>query len=95
MYKVIKFFTDLQDDLHPYNVGDEFPRKGVTVSQKRIDELLGNKNRQGTSLIATVADDVPQENAPEVAPEVVSEEIADEEKKRQRKSRGKAKRNEE
>jgi hypothetical protein len=51
MYKVVKHFTDLQDDNHAYNTGDTFPRKGFKVDEKRIQELLGNDNKQGTSLI--------------------------------------------
>ena len=46
MYRVIKFFTDLHDGDHPYNVGDPFPRKGIRVSKERIDELAGTSNKQ-------------------------------------------------
>ena len=54
MYKVIKLFADLQDSNHVYNVGDEYPRKGVKVTAERIAELAGNTNKQGTPLIAEV-----------------------------------------
>lgn len=54
MYKVIKFFTDLQDNSHPYNVGDSFPRKGVTVTEARLAELSGSGNLQGVPLIQFV-----------------------------------------
>jgi hypothetical protein len=54
MYKVIKNFTDLQDDGHPYVVGDTFPRKGKRVSKKRLEELAGSENRQGKPLIVKV-----------------------------------------
>ena len=38
MYKVIKYFTDLQDNEHPYNAGDTFPRDGLTaVSYTHLD----------------------------------------------------------
>ena len=60
MYKVIKFFTDLQDNNHPYNVGDEFPRKGVAVTEARLAELAGKNNKQRTPLIQAVKD-APQE----------------------------------
>lgn len=50
-YKVIKYFIDLNDNLHPYNVGDTFPREGVEVSEKRIAELSGQFNKQGCPLI--------------------------------------------
>ena len=54
MYKVIKFFTDLQDNDHPYNVGDAFPRKGVSVTEGRLAELAGSNNKQGKPLIEKV-----------------------------------------
>lgn len=51
MYRVIAYFTDLQDDCHEYNVGDVFPREGVTVSEERITELSGCENKQKRPLI--------------------------------------------
>lgn len=54
MYKVIKYFTDLQDNSRPYNVGDIYPRKGLTVSEERIKELSGSNNKQNTPLIEEV-----------------------------------------
>lgn len=54
MYKVIKFFTDLQDNDHAYSVGDTFPRQGVTASEERIAELAGSNNKQGQPLIDLV-----------------------------------------
>lgn len=54
MYRVIKYFTDLQDNNHAYNVGDVFPRHGMNVSENRIEELSTNKNRQHTPLIEYV-----------------------------------------
>ena len=54
MYKVIHYFTDLQDDGYAYNVGDEFPHKGMTVTKERIAELAGRENKQGVSLIVEV-----------------------------------------
>ena len=58
MYKVVKYFTDLQDDNHAYNVGDTYPREGLSVTKKRINELKSNKNRQGIPLIVGTDDDV-------------------------------------
>lgn len=65
MYKVIKKFHDLQDATktkngmiyHEYNVGDEFPRKGMDVSEERIQELAGNDNKQGVPLIELVEEE--------------------------------------
>lgn len=55
-YEVIRFFTDLRDYDHAYNVGDEFPRQGVTVSAERLAELSGSNNKQGVPLIKAVED---------------------------------------
>ena len=60
MYKVIKFFTDLQDNEHPYNVGDVFPRKGKEVTADRIAELASAKNKQGVALIVEVDEEKPK-----------------------------------
>lgn len=57
MYKVIKFFTDLQDNDFAYEVGDPFPRKGLEVSEDRLAELSSSDNRQGQPLIEKVAEE--------------------------------------
>lgn len=51
MYRVIKAFTDLHDRDHLYQVGDPFPRPGIQVSERRLEELSGSSNKQGTPLI--------------------------------------------
>ena len=51
MYRVIKYFTDLQDNDFAYDVNDEYPRKGLSVSPSRIREQTKKKNRQGVPLI--------------------------------------------
>ena len=56
MYKVIKSFTDLQDNNYAYYVGDTFPRNGVEVGAERIAELSSDKNRLGIPLIEEVAE---------------------------------------
>lgn len=56
MYKVIKYFTDLQDRNHEYNVGDTFPRDGMKVSANRLKELASDKNKQKTPLIEKVVE---------------------------------------
>lgn len=53
-YRVIKYFTDLQDGEYAYNVGDAFPRKGKTVTADRIKELSGTQNKRGIALIEEV-----------------------------------------
>lgn len=57
MYRVIKDFVDLQDDDHLYHTGETFPRKGIRVSEKRLEELAGSKNRQKVSLIKLVKEE--------------------------------------
>lgn len=54
MYRVIKFFTDLQDFNHPYKVGDEYPRIGVNVSESRLAELSSVHNKRKEPLIEKV-----------------------------------------
>ena len=56
MYKVIKSFTDLQDNNYAYSVGDTFPHNGVEVGAERIAELASDKNLQGIPLIEEVAE---------------------------------------
>lgn len=54
MYKVLKAFTDLQDNNYVYEEGSEYPRKGSDPSEERIAELSSKKNRQGIPLIKEV-----------------------------------------
>lgn len=55
-YKVIKHFVDLQDNNFAYQVGDEYPRKGMSVLPSRIRELASDENRQGCPLIEEIPD---------------------------------------
>ena len=56
MYRVIKTFTDLQDNNHAYSVGDTFPHNGIEVDAERIAELASDKNRRGVPLIEEIAE---------------------------------------
>lgn len=56
--KVIKYFTDLQDNNHEYNEGDVFPREGKEVSEERLAELSTKNNRQGVPLIERVQEQI-------------------------------------
>ena len=56
MYKVIKYFTDLQDNNYAYYVGDTFPRNGVEAGAERVAELSSDKNLQGVPLIEEIAE---------------------------------------
>ena len=60
MYKVIKYFTDLTDSNFPYNVGDVFPRDGLTVTEERLAELAGKDNKQGEPLIKYIKPAAPR-----------------------------------
>ena len=60
MYKVIKHFTDLQNNNFAYQVGDEYPRKGMSVLPSRIRELATDKNRQGVPLIEEIPEKVEE-----------------------------------
>lgn len=51
MYKVIEYFMDLEDGNHEYFPGDIFPREGLKVDEKRIAELVSDKNKRGLPLI--------------------------------------------
>jgi hypothetical protein len=66
MYKVISFFTDLQDFNHPYKVGDVFPRQGMNVSEERLKELAGSRNKQGKPLIEKIEEEIVVEPAEKV-----------------------------
>lgn len=54
MYKVIQYFTDLQDRGYAYKVGDIFPRPGKSVNDARIKELSTNANKRKQPLIAKI-----------------------------------------
>ena len=56
MYRVIKSFTDLQDNNYAYCVGDTFPRNGVDVGAERVAELASDNNLQGVPLIEEVVE---------------------------------------
>ena len=73
-YEVIKYFTDLQDNNYPYNVGDIFPRQGKEVTEERIAELSGSNNRQHTPLIKEVIEPTSPEKEPQqtIQSEVIS-----------------------
>lgn len=75
-YRVIKLFTDLQDGGYKYEVGDTYPREGLTPTDERITELSGSGNKQGTPLIEVV------EDVSEATEEISEAEESDEKPKR-------------
>lgn len=46
----------MQDGNFAYEIGDTFPRKGLSVLPSRIRELASDKNRQGCPLIEEIPD---------------------------------------
>ncbi len=80
MYRVIKAFTDMQDNNYAYDPKDParntYPRKGLNVLQSRINELASSKNRQGVPLIEEIAEKVEE---PKKEKKTKSVEKADEE----------------
>lgn len=77
MYKVVRYFTDLQDNNYEYRVGDTYPREGLEPTEERIQELASDKNKQNAILIQAVSE----------TSEVVEEETEEKPKsKRKRKS---------
>jgi hypothetical protein len=72
MYRVIRYFTDLQDNDYAYNVGDVYPRQGMSVTAERFAELASSENRQKTPLIEAVDEpdaEVSAEDAVEIEDE--------------------------
>ena len=63
MYKVLKYFTDLQDNNYPYKAGDEFPRKGLDVPAERLEELSTAKNKRGIPVIVEIKEAAEQPKA--------------------------------
>lgn len=67
MYKVVRYFTDLQDNGYVYNVGDTFPHVGISVSKERLEELASDKNLQRTVLISQIEDKPKKYNEKELS----------------------------
>lgn len=79
-YKVLDYFTDLQDKNYAYNEGDTYPRKGLNPSEARIHELASDENVRGVPIIVEVEDSV-EEVESKAETETVVEEKADTPKK--------------
>lgn len=63
MYKVIKYFTDLEDDNYAYHVGDTFPHEGKSVTKERLLELSSDKNKRHVPLIEEIKAEEPKEES--------------------------------
>ena len=77
MYKVLKYFTDLQDNGYPYNEGDIFPRDGLVVSEARLKELSSTRNRRKEVLIKLVEEEVQEEPKPLTKTEINRKSVAE------------------
>lgn len=67
MYRVNVDFADAQDRYFVYRKGDEYPRAGLSVSEKRIAELLQKKDGQKVPLISEVIVPLNKEEKPKTA----------------------------
>lgn len=67
MYRVIQKFADMKDNMYVYNIGDEYPREGHSVTDERIEFLLSNQNRLKTPVIELVAEETVAEPIKEEA----------------------------
>ena len=87
MYKVLVYFTDLQDDRYAYNPGDVFPREGLKVSAERIAELAGSNNKRGCPVIEANEPKKaePELDMPEPKEPIVEEKPAEKPRKGRRK----------
>jgi len=79
-FRVIKYFTDLQDNSFAYHEGDLFPREGLEVLDKRIKELSTSANRRKQPLIKAIEEPKPElsEDPVEGIPEETAEEPKEE-----------------
>lgn len=82
-YKAITYFKDSQDTFHAYHPGDEYPREGLQVSEKRLEELATDKNRRGTPVIEAI----PEKKAPKAKTEPPTEPTEEPKPKRARKKK--------
>lgn len=65
-YRVVEYFTDMEDNGHVYHTGDIFPREGLEVSKSRIKVLSTTANKRGTVLIKAVPgkEETPEKVSP-------------------------------
>jgi hypothetical protein len=74
MYKVIKYFTDIQDNNFAYEEGDIYPREGMTVLPSRLKELSTTNNRRKEVLIQEIPDEEPKKEKKSKSAEKADEE---------------------
>lgn len=89
MYKVLEYFTDLQDNGYAYEVGDTYPREGYEPTTSRIEMLSTDKNVRKRPLIEAIKESSEDEETTDVNEDASEVEESSEEKKprgRKRKS---------
>lgn len=59
-WKVAVDFVDICDGNRLCRAGEQFPRPGLVVSEKRLAELAGSGNRVGHPLIKNDGDEAPK-----------------------------------
>lgn len=59
MYIVIQKFTDLETG-HKYEMGEEYPAKGLDTTPERVDALASGNNKAGIKLIKEVKASKPK-----------------------------------
>lgn len=85
-YIAIEEFRDLEDkEKRIYKVGDKFPKDDREIPKKRLDQLLGNKNRLGYAVIEVVKDDTKEEKEKTEAKAVKEEKPTDKKTKNTKK----------
>ena len=78
IYLALTSFTDTQDKGYKYHTGDKYPRAGYQPTEKRLEELLTDKNRRHTPIIKAEKAEAPKADAtttekPAVEPAKVTE----------------------
>lgn len=63
-YRSLINWHDLQDDNHVYLVGDEYPRKGLTPTKDRIEQLCGTANLAKKPYIIKIEEKKPAKKKP-------------------------------
>ena len=61
MFRVVRGFTDLQDDNHYYKIGDTYPREG-SVHIDRVRYLASADNKYGEPFIEEVINVLTEED---------------------------------
>jgi len=91
MYKVLKAFTDLQDDNYVYLAGDVYPREGVLIKQDRLDALASKDNVRGEALIELVEEETAAKKAQEASETAEIQPVKEEKKVVDKKAKPKKK----